>query len=73
MFQPTKSVGENTPKSLEKDKAMVTNAELTKKVDEKEQDNKLLRERLSQMEQLLGEVPDKAKKMKDKIDKKEEE
>lgn len=35
---------------------MVTNVELAKKVEEQEEDNRLLRERLAQMEQLLDEV-----------------
>ena len=51
---------------------MVTIIELSKKVEEQEEDNKLLRERLAQMEQLQGEVQDKVDKVKEKIDQKEE-
>ena len=67
MHQSSESVGENTPAQ-----AMVTNAELAKKVEEQEEDNNLLRQRIAKMEQLLGEVQDKADRVKEKIDLKEE-
>ena len=72
MLQSTESVGENTPSGEIEDTTMVTNIELAKKVEEQEEDNKSLRERLAQMEQLLGEVQDKDDKVKEKIDLKEE-
>ena len=51
---------------------MVNKIELVKKVEEQEEDNKSLRERMTQMEQLLGEVQDKVDRVKEKIDLKEE-
>lgn len=51
---------------------MMTNAELAKKVEEQEEDNKSLRERSTQLEQLLSDVQDTADKVKDKMEQKEE-
>lgn len=49
---------------------MVTNAEIAKKVDEKEEENRLLKARLAQLEQ---KVDDKTEEVKDKIEEKNKE
>lgn len=63
MQSPSESNDSNT---------MVNNNKLAKKVEEKEEDNRSLRERLAQLEQLLSEVQDTTDKVKDKIEQKEE-
>lgn len=63
MLSPTESSGSST---------MVTNAELAKKVEEQEEDNRLLRERLAELERLLSDVQDKVDRVKDKMEQKEE-
>ena len=72
MFQPIELVGDNTPSGTVEDTTMVTSIELAKKVEEQEEDNKSLRERLAKMEQLLCEFQDKNDRVKEKIDLKEE-
>ncbi|GLJ27819.1 hypothetical protein SUGI_0545980 [Cryptomeria japonica] len=56
----TESVGENSFR-------MVTNAELATKLEDQEEENRLLRVRLQQLENKLGEVEDKTEKVTIKI------
>lgn len=63
MFQPSKELVGSSHKNK-----MVTNAELDKKVEDQEEANRLLQERLMQMEQLLDDVQEKADKVKDRME-----
>ena len=59
MFQAEESVGETK---------MVTNVELEKKVTQKEEENKLLKNRLSQLEEKLDQVEEMTKEVKCKVE-----
>ena len=61
MFQKKESIGETK---------MVTNAEVAKKVNEKEEENRFLRDRLAQLEEKLDQVEEKNKEFKGKVEEK---
>lgn len=71
MFQPLESVGEN--KTSTSTCAMVTNTKLAKKVEDQEEENRLLRERLTQLELKVDEVDVKAEEEKEMIEGKKKE
>ena len=64
MFQTKESIGENK---------VITNEELAKKVNEKEEETIFLRDRLSQLDKKLDQVEEKTKEVKDKDEGKKKE
>ena len=64
MFQTKESVGETTT---------VTNVELAKKMNEQEEENRLLKDRLAQLEEKLDQVEENTDEVKGKVEGKKKE